>query len=312
MKISLLAVVLAASSVWGQDTSSGTGPFQVAMEEDTTLPAHTVYRPADLVKMQGQKLPIIAWGNGGCIGDGAAFQIFLKEIVSYGFLAIASGRMGPGAPPPGVGGQPAAPPPGAPPAAPPAGGRGSLGSTTSSQLIDAINWATAENSRKDSKYFGKLDTAHIAVMGQSCGGVQAIAVAADPRIKMVGIWNTGLFSTPPPAGRGAAMENVSKDQLAKLHSPIFYFTGDKSDIAYENGLDDFQRITTVPAFHAYKDGMGHIGTYWDPHGGELGKVAIALLTWQLKEDKQSANMFQGAKCGLCQDPAWHVSKKKME
>ena len=108
------------------------------------------------------------------------------------------------------------------------------------------------------------------------------------------------------------MENVSKDQLTKLHSPIFYFTGDKTDIAFANGMDDFQRITTVPAFHAYKDGMGHVGTYWDPNGGELGKIASALLKWQFKGDKEAAKMFQGPQCGLCQDPKWHVSKKNME
>jgi hypothetical protein len=309
MKISVLALVFAACSAWGQNTAGGTGPFQVVMEEDPTLPAHTVYRPADLAKLHGQKLPIIAWGNGGCIGDGAAFQIFLKEIVSNGFLAIASGAKGTGAPPPGVGGTPGAPQGGLP-AGPPPGGF-----TTSSQLIDAINWANAENSRKDSKYYGKIDTAHVAVMGQSCGGVQAIAVATDPRVTLIGIWNSGLFTTPPvapPNGRLPAMENVSKDQLAKLHSPIFYFTGDKTDIAFANGMDDFQRITTVPAFHAYKDGMGHTGTYWDPNGGELGKIASALLKWQFKGDKEAAKMFQGPQCGLCQDPKWHVSKKNME
>ena len=63
MKIRMLAFVFAASAVWGQNTAGGTGPFQVVMEEDSTLPAHTVYRPADLAKLNGRKLPIIAWGE---------------------------------------------------------------------------------------------------------------------------------------------------------------------------------------------------------------------------------------------------------
>ena len=116
------------------------GPFQVEMEEDSTLPAHTVYRPANLAKLQGQKLPIIAWGNGGCIGDGAAFHIFLEEIVSNGFLAIASGAMGTGAPPPGAGGTLGGRPAGRPPGAP-----GGPVFTKSSQLIDAIKALSRNN-----------------------------------------------------------------------------------------------------------------------------------------------------------------------
>ena len=66
--------------------------------------------------------------------------------------------------------------------------------TKSSQLIDAINWAVAENSRKGSPYDGKLDVSKIAVMGMSCGGIQAYAVATDPRVKLVGIFNSGIFA----------------------------------------------------------------------------------------------------------------------
>ena len=42
---------------------------------------------------------------------------------------------------------------------------------------------------------------------------------------------------------------------------------------------------------------------------DIGKVAVALLDWQLKGDKDAGKMFQGANCGLCQNPKWHVEKK---
>jgi len=51
-------------------------------------------------------------------------------------------------------------------------------------------------------------------MGQSCGGVQTYAVAADPRIKLLGIWNSGII-IPDPNRNGPAMEDVRKDQLLK-------------------------------------------------------------------------------------------------
>ena len=105
------------------------------------------------------------------------------------------------------------------------------------------------------------------------------------------------------------MEDVRKDQLDKLHSPIFYVTGDKTDIAYENGADDFKRITMVPAIHTYKDGVGHGGTYSQPNGGDFARVAVAMLKWQLKGEKEQSKMFVGANCGLCQEAGWHVATK---
>jgi len=176
------------------------------------------------------------------------------------------------------------------------------------QLLDAVNWAIAENGRKGSPYNGKLDASKIAVMGMSCGGIQAYAVATDPRVKLVGIFNSGIL--PAPSGPGApAMEDIRKDQLDKLHTPIFYVTGDKTDIAYENGLDDYKRITKVPAIHTFKDGVSHGGTYSQPNGGDFARVAVAMLDWQLKGEKNESKMFLGANCGLCQEAGWHVSTK---
>jgi dienelactone hydrolase len=270
------------------------------MEQDPGLPAHTVYRPKDLSALRGERLPIIAWGNGACVNNGSSYKPFLTEIASHGFLAIAIGP-------------PRQPQPAGNPDAQPAGrgarnpGRGGP-ATKSSQLIDAINWAVAENGRQGSQYYNRIDTAKIAVMGHSCGGIQALAVAEDPRIKLVGNWSGGLFVTPPNGAAGM-VENVGKEQLEKLHSPIFYISGDSTDIAYENVNDDFRRITKVTAFRAYKDGVGHGGTYNQPNGGEFGKVAVTLLEWQLKGDEEAGKMFLGANCGLCQDPKWHVEKK---
>lgn len=307
MRPILLTMIVAGTCIWAQPTSAaaepsqGSGPFPAVMEQDNGLPTHTIYRPQDLSKLQGQKLPIVAWGNGACVNNGAMFRNFLTEIASYGFLAIAIG------PPQTVQFQPRAPAPGAANAPPKPGPP----ATKSTQLIDAINWAIAENSRQGSKYYEKLDTSKIAVMGQSCGGIQALAVAEDPRIKLIGIWNSGILNAPI-SGAAPIMEDVRKDQLEKLHSPIFYITGDKSDIAFENGMDDFRRITKVPAFHAYKDGVGHGGTYNQPNGGEFAKVAVALLQWQFKDDQEAAKMFLGAYCGLCRDPHWHVEKKGIQ
>lgn len=303
MKRLVAALCLIVACAWGE----GTGQYSTILEQDPSLPTHTIYRPQDLSAVK-EKLPIIAWGNGGCANNGLSHRNFLMEIASHGYLAIA---IGPPVAPPARQGGPGAARGGAPgQGARPAGqGQAPAGpATKSSQLLDAINWALAENSRNGSPYYGKLDPSKIAVMGMSCGGIQSYAVATDPRVKLVGIFNSGILKAP--AANGApVMEDVRKDQLDKLHSPIFFVTGDKSDIAYENGLDDFTRITKVPAIHTYKDGVSHGGTYSQPNGGDFARVAVAMLNWQLKGDKEASKMFVGANCGLCQDSQWHVSTK---
>ena len=161
MKKTLFALICAASCLWGQE---GTGPFPAVMEQDPGLPTHTIYRPKDLAALHGQKLPIIAWGEGGCSNNGAFYKNFLGEIASYGFLAIATG--------PPQASRPAGNP-GAQRAGQPGAGRGAGRgpATKSSQLIDAINWAEAENARKDSQFYHRIETSKVAVMGHSCGGI---------------------------------------------------------------------------------------------------------------------------------------------
>lgn len=262
----------------------GTGPYSALMLTESTLPTHTVFRPKDLsVFGKKNKLPIIAWGNGACANSPWEHVNFLSEVASYGFLVIAIGPM------------------------PQEGQRGG-GRSTSSQLTDAINWAIAQNSDKKSQYYNKIDITKIAVSGMSCGGLQTLEIAPDPRITTAVICNSGILPTP---GSGmAGMPGLTKDHLLKLHTPTLYILGGEKDIAYGNGMDDFKRINHVPVFVANMD-VGHGGTYGQPHGGEFAKVATAWYQWQLKGDKKAGKMFTGDPCGLSQDPNWKVEKKNI-
>jgi hypothetical protein len=144
-------------------------------------------------------------------------------------------------------------------------------------------------------------------MGQSCGGLQAIAVSTDPRIKTTVIWNSGVF--PESANSiGARLSQANKASLTKFHAPVAYFIGGPSDLAYANAEDDFKRITNVPAFKANLH-VGHGGTYRHPGGGWFGEVGVAWLDWQLKDDKQASHYFVGKDCTLCTNPIWSVEKK---
>jgi hypothetical protein len=261
----------------------GTGPYKALMVSEKSLPTHTVFRPNDLTAIRANnKMPIIVWGNGACANSPWEHINFLSEVSSYGFFVVAIGPM------------------------PLEGERGS-GRSTSSQLTDAINWAIAQNSDKNSLYFNKIKVSEIAVSGMSCGGLQTLETAPDPRVTTAVIYNSGILPTPSPM---AGMPGLSKDHLAKLHTPTLYVLGGEKDIAYGNGMDDYKRINHVPVFVANMD-VGHGGTYGKPNGGEFAKLATAWYKWQLKGDKEAGKMFSGNPPGLAQNPLWKVDKKNM-
>ena len=257
----------AAASADVVEVAGGSGPHEAGYVTDRRLPAHTVYRPLDLP--EDEPLPIVAWGNGACRADGTWFENILTEFASHGFLVIANGR--------------------------PDGS----GSTDAEMLIESVDWAIDENTRLLSEYRGHVDTERIAVMGQSCGGLETYDVADDPRITTTVIWNSGMFSDRDPG------------RLDHLHAPIAYFTGGPSDIAYGNALNDWRDLPEgLPAFMGHLD-VGHYGTFPEPDGGEYGRVGGAWLRWQLKDDTEAAGMFVGEDCGLCVDPEWDAQSKNL-
>lgn len=262
----------------------GTGAYSAIMLTESSLPTHTVFRPKDLSAFGNKnKLPIIAWGNGACANSPWEHINFLSEVASHGFLVVAIGPM------------------------PQEGQRGG-GKSTSSQMVDAINWAIAQNSDKNSPYYNKIDITKIAVSGMSCGGLQTLETAPDPRVTTAIICNSGILGD---AGSGmSGMPNLKKDHLLKLHTPTLYILGGETDIAYNNGMDDFKRINHLPVFVANMN-VGHGGTYSKPHGGEFAKVATAWYLWQLKGDEEAAKMFKGNPAGLSKFPEWKVEKKML-
>jgi dienelactone hydrolase len=275
------------------------GPYAVAIESYPSLATHTVYQPADLAQFGGRNLlPIVSWGNGGCARVGTAFAGFLSQIASHGYIAIAVGAKDAKFGPPAneTLAQPRADAPTPP--------------LDDHLLIDAIDWAIAQNGDASSPLHGKLDTSRIAVMGQSCGGLQTLAVSDDPRITTSVLWNSGALPPNAPTPGGRVLSAASKDSLQRLHAPIAYFIGGPSDVAYPNAEDDFARITSVPVFKANLN-VGHGGTYRDTGGGWFGEVAVAWLDWRLKGSQAAAGYFVGADCRLCTNPLWKVAKKGM-
>lgn len=277
----MLAGAAASVSAAPPETERGTGRFPAILEERADLPNHVVYRPADLKALGKQRLGVYIFGNGGCGSDGTASRNHLLEIASHGYLVIASGTI-----------------PKPTPVRAPANGQGGLQVQTATHLMsDAIDWAIGENGRAGSPLHGHVATNEIAVSGWSCGGLQALTVAADPRVRTSIVMNSGFF----PAGANPIPGIVSdKALLAKLHGSTLYVLGGPTDIAHGNGTDDFGRITHIPA--ALVDvPVGHGGTYMQPHGGVAAEVVTSWLDWQMKGDKQAGQRFTGPDCDYCRD-----------
>jgi hypothetical protein len=175
-------------------------------------------------------------------------------------------------------------------------------------LIEAIDWAVGPAAAGE--YQGKLDVKRVAVMGQSCGGVQTIEASADPRVTTAVIWNSGMPANGTDMAGGRAL---TKADILKMHAPTAYISGDESDVAYPNANDDFERLskTKLPVFRGWERGIPHGGTYRQLNGGEFAGVAISWLNWQLKGDDKAAQMFRGPNCGLCANPRWVVASSHL-
>jgi chemotaxis response regulator CheB len=155
-------------------------------------------------------LLIVAVAHGGCYDVGNFSSRYAYEIASYGFLVVAKGKISTeleeatqklAAATRQAAVQSKAVPPVDLGAALP---QGLLKRSKTSQLFEAMDWAKMQNGKTGSPYLGKLDSAAIAVIGASCGGLQALDAALDPRAKTAVIVNSGIMRTGIPEGEAGA------------------------------------------------------------------------------------------------------------
>jgi hypothetical protein len=86
-------------------------------------------------------------------------------------------------------------------------------------LLDALDWAEKMAGNAN---WTHLDISRVAAAGQSCGGMQAMDVSGDSRVRTVGLFNSGLMGNA--GGTSGKPENCTK--------PAFYFMGNTTDILY--------------------------------------------------------------------------------
>lgn len=249
------------------------GPYMVTSEPAFGSPGHVVFRPAMLDKFPKQDtLPVMVFGNGGCAIDSKRYSGFFTTIASHGFLVLGTVSQ-----------------------------EGGSRQATADILRAAIDWADKENVRDGSPLKGKIAIDKVAVMGHSCGGFLSIALGADPRVKTIGVFDSGVQKAPSPY--------ATADALPKLHGPVLLINGGEPDFLMATSAETFDLIANEPAFYGSRHNAGHSATFFHPGGGEFANVASNWLLWTFKGDKKAGAMFVGKNCGLCTNSNWDTKSK---
>jgi uncharacterized low-complexity protein len=259
------------------------GPYEVTPPEGAFgSPGHVIFHPSKLDAFpKKDTLPVFVWGNGGCAIDSKAFAGFLTTVASHGFLVVATAAIE-GAP---------------------------RRQANADDLRTAIDWAGKENAREGSPLKGKIAVDKVAVMGASCGGFLSIEVGADPRVKTIGVFNSGVTHRDPNAPPPFPIPDF--DTLPKLHGPVLLVNGHERDFMMATSKATYDALDKVPAFYGARHNAGHSATFFHPGGGEFANVASSWALWQLKGDKKARAMFVGKSCGLCTNPNWDIASKRL-
>lgn len=288
-------VLLGCMSVSGLSMAAdptGSGPERALLRSEDTLPTHTVYRPANL---KG-RYPVVLWGNGSCVNSNFGYREFLAEIASHGFIVLAIGpyRDTP-APRQPRSEDPAEWPP---------------FETRHTQMLDALDWITDESRRQGSPYYDHVLVDKVAAMGHSCGGLQTVRVATDPRISTAVVLNSGMITDDD---QYMIRHGLKRSVLAQMHAPIAYFIGGETDIAWANAEMDWKDLQAlrIPALNANMD-VGHGATYHLPNGGPFASGPLAWLKWQLKADAAARAQFVGDRCGFCSGETWQLRRHLLD
>ncbi|HYQ46708.1 MAG TPA: hypothetical protein VER11_32285 [Polyangiaceae bacterium] len=256
-----------ASKATGKSVS-GTGPHKVVIETN----AANGIKCGTIYRPEdlggANKYPIFVWGEGGCSQDGYSNQAAMGEIASWGYFVVADGT--------------------------PGSANACAGGQDGKAFLDYVTWAIAENDKSCSAYYQSLEPNKIAADGFSCGGLMSENASGDPRFSAIGITSSGLM------GANAAL-------YAKIHTPFKIMNGGSSDIAYENGLNDYEAISAlgIPIVYFSKTSAGHGGDLGQPRG-DFNKVNLAWLNWQLKGDmgETGKGYLTGSTCKICTDAGW--------
>ena len=231
-------------------------------------------------------MPLVVWSNGGCRPANSLFITTLMLLAARGFIVVADG-------------------------APEAPSDAATGSPHPQRVIEAIDWATtSEDARR--QFQNRSDPTKIAVMGQSCGGLEALGAAKDPRVGSTVSLNIGLYSGPDPVG------GLSRDLLRLLHGPVLFIHGGPADTVGQNSIENYA-LVDLPAALVSNPAGGHARLFYgipvgQPDDGkiilveETVTILVQWLDFTLNGNRTAMEYFVGPG-GLSEVPGWTIETK---
>jgi hypothetical protein len=258
----------ATPSTRANTTVTGSGPHKVVVETNSDPGIKCGTIYRPEDLGPGKMYPIFVWGEGGCSQDGYSNKAAMGEIASWGYFIVADGT--------------------------PGGTNSCQGGQDGKAFLDFLTWAIAQNGNPCSAYYQSLDATKIAADGFSCGGLMSENASGDPRFTAIGITSSGLFS-------------ADQNLWSKIHTPFKIMNGGSGDMAYENGLRDYDGISALgkPIIYFSKTSAGHGGDLGNAKG-DFNTVNLAWLNWQLKGDEGATGkaLLIGPNCKYCNASGW--------
>jgi hypothetical protein len=250
--LTALAFSFVASVASAQSAYDGDGPLPTRAQEGGLT--CTIFHPREIKP----GAHVILWGNGTGTRP-VDYADLLHQLASYGFVVAAAHT--------------------------PTAGSGA-------DMLQCLDWLTAENAREGGPYFGKLDLSKVGATGHSQGGGGAVMAGRDPRITV----------TAPimPAVRDAAAPTQQHGPMLLLSAGIDTFVSPERQQAVF-------AASTVPTTWLTRKEAGHLTAM-----GDAGPYRAAVTAWflyQLENDAKAGALFKGEACAYCTDPAWTVQKK---
>jgi len=226
----------------------------------------TVFAPVELGS-GGRLHPIVIWDNTAGITGPSGYQGMLQHLASHGFVVVAA----------------------------------ESSSVEGDEVLAALAWISAENTRPGSTFFGALDTSKVAAAGHGLGSIATFTAASDPRLTTT-VHLSGATNKAIGSGHAA---------IVQLTHPAAFFCDSGGGNIFRTGdaeagcQADFDQAR-VPVFFATVGGPDQLNL---PVG--VAGALVSWLRWQLLDDASHKPMFAGPSCTLCSRPSWSVQSKDL-